>query len=125
MPCEYGPSATGALFVWMASFAMIALLRAKPDRIYHARHQTSVLDFEARGDPRIDAAVQRAHALESGRAQLLGDLHRGCFVRARAVHDDLVLLRHTVEPSGDVLDVDGPSAGNAPARLLGKCRAYV
>src|SRR6478736_5362841 len=116
MPCEYGPSATGALFVWMASFGMIAPPSRNPANL--PRAAASVLDFEPRGDPRVDAAVQRAHALESCRAQLLGDLDRARFVRTGAIDDDLAVGRNAVESLGDLLDVDASRAGDAPARLL-------
>src|SRR5262245_964914 len=109
MPCEYGPSATGALFVWIASFAIESLpsIRECGESTMRGgkRQCTLVLDFEARCDPRVDAAVERPHALEADGAQLFGNLYRRGFVRARTVDDDFAVLRHAVHAFGDPVDV--------------------
>jgi hypothetical protein len=74
----------------------------------------SLLHVVPRGDPRFDAALERAHALQPLVHQHAGDTRRAGFVRSRTVDDDVAVWRQLRHVLVEIMDVDGNGAGHAP-----------
>src|SRR4051812_7986928 len=103
MACEYGPMAAGACLEVIG-----CLLTLVPPR---QNSSTLLRDLETGFEPRVDTALQRAHALEPDLAQPSRELDRALLVRARAIHHDLSVM-HEIAHAFEGVDVDGASTGN-------------